>query len=203
MSVFLRIIYAAVLIAALLVGYRAYVLHDTASFLRQASMGQALGPEDAKVTIAEFLDYRCGFCRQVAPVVKDVAARHPDVRIVYRHLPVFGRESVIEAEFALAAGMQGKFIQAHDYLTARDEPLEDSGIEAAARELGLDYARLSVDMKGPEIGDLLLANIDAADRLGITATPGFVINGAVLRPNDLGRLPTAEDFDALIAQARR
>lgn len=203
MSVFLRIIYAAVLAAALLVGYRAYVLHDTASFLRQAPMGQAAGPEDAKVSVAEFLDYRCGYCREMAPTVKAVAARHPDVRIVYRHLPVFGRESLVEAEFALAAGMQGKFAQAHDYLMGRDEPLGDGGVEAAARELGLDYARLSADMKGPEIGDVLLANIDAAERLGITATPGFVVNGTVLRPNDLGRLPTAEDFDALIAQARR
>lgn len=200
--VYLKIIYGAILAVALLLGYQAWTGHRAAGALVAAPLNNSTGPDDAAVTIVEFIDYRCSFCRDMHPVVKQVAAGNPDVRIVYRHLPAFGLQSIIEAQFALAAGMQGQFEDVHDYLMNQARPLNEDNVPALAAEFGLDEGQLLADMKGPEIGNMLLENVAAAERLGINVTPTFMINRRIIKPNELGRLPDEEDFARFIAEAR-
>jgi protein-disulfide isomerase len=194
--VWLRILYGAILVAALLVGYFGWNIHAAKRHMLAAPMGQSLGPseKDAKTTLVEFMDYRCSYCRDMAPVMEEVAKQHPETRLVIRHLPVFGRPSVREADFALAAGMQGKFWEAHRALVSRADPLPDEDIPALAAELGLNLNKLQADMRGAETGDLLLDNVDAAQTLGIDSAPSFLVNGHLIQSKKLGHLPDAAEF---------
>ncbi len=197
---FQRIVYVAIAIVVLLIAWRGYAIFEARRDLAQAPYGNAAGPENADITIIEIMDYRCSYCREMAAVVKALSEKHPDVRIVFRHMPVFGLPSLIEAEFALAAGMQGKFMPAHDFLMARETPLGEDGIDAAAKGLGLDAERLKTDMKDPAMGDMLIRTVSAAETLGIRSTPAFLVNGKLLLPATMGRLPTIPDFEKMMGK---
>jgi protein-disulfide isomerase len=197
----LRVLYGAIIVVALLVGYRLYAIHDAKIALLAAPMGQSYGPDikDAKSTIVELMDYRCSYCRQLAPVIEEVAKKHPETRIVIRHTPIFGAPSVREADYALAAGMQGKFFEAHKELVRHEQPLTETEFSALTAQLGLDADKLKKDMSGPETGDVLLKNVDSAYLLGIDSAPSFIINGRIIQSKNIGFLPNAADFDAWLA----
>ncbi len=198
-SFFLILLYAAVLIAGGFGVYRLWSLKHAMAGLDNTALGNFQGSADAPKTIVEFLDYRCSYCRAIDPTMQEVLARNPDVKIVYRHYPVFGKPSVIEAEVALAAGMQGKFAEAHNILITRDNPITDREVEEIAAALGLDMERFRKDLKGPEIGELLLNTMDTTHILKIGATPSFVVGDIVYTMND-GK-PTVEMFESLLAEA--
>jgi protein-disulfide isomerase len=192
----LRILYGTILIVALLIGWRLYEIHATKRMLLTATLGQSFGPseKEAKSTLVELMDYRCSYCREMAPVIEQVIKEHPETRIVIRHLPIFGKPSIREADFALAAGMQGKFAEAHRALVARAEPLPDNEYEPLALKLGLNYNKLKTDMSGPVTGQVLLDNVDGAQSLGIDSAPSFIVNGRVIQTKNLDHLPTAAEI---------
>jgi len=193
--------YTILVIGAGYAGWYLWTVSSAMNRVENVAMGQFIGPADAEKTIIEFIDYRCPYCHQLEPVMKEVLRRHPDLRIIYRHYPVFGKASVIDAGVALAAGMQGKFEEAHDMMMAaqRSEILTDAEIEAMAVELGLDMRKFQIDRKGPEIGVLLLDTMDIADALGIRATPTFVVGDIIysMKEGDVN----ADSFDKVIAEA--
>lgn len=191
-------LYAVIVIVAAYTGYKYWITRDAISVMADTSLGQFRGPADAEKVIVEFMDYRCSYCRNIDSTMKEVLRRNPDVKIVYRHFPVFGRPSVIEAEVALAAGMQGKFAEAHDALISRSEPISEPEIDALARSLGLDMTKFRTDMKGPEIGYLLLQTMDMTEQLGIKGTPSFFIGKTFMPISD--RVPTVETFEHYLQQ---
>ncbi|MCB9990045.1 MAG: thioredoxin domain-containing protein [Rhodospirillales bacterium] len=191
-------LYGLVILLASYAGYRAYAVQSMTQAMYVAEFGQFDGPEDADKVIVEFLDYRCSYCRIIYPVVQELLERNPDVKVVYRHYPVFLRPSIIEAEVALAAGMQGKFRDAHDDLMQREEPITDREIDDLARNLGLDIEKFRTDMKGPEIGYLLLQTIDAVEMLGIGSTPSFMIGDRIFTLED--GMPDVEAFEKILAE---
>lgn len=197
----LRFLYGGILILALLLGYGFWSMHHAVALMNEAPQGQSAGPEDAAVTVVEFLDYRCHACRTIAPVIEEAIRRHPDVRFVFRHLPVYGKPAVIEAQLALAAGKQGKFMEMHRRLMARDLPVTDEDISLLAKELALDETKLREDMKGEDINMGLLRNVDAVEVLKINSTPSFLIDGVVYAP--VNYLPQIDDFDRLLAERKQ
>lgn len=195
----LRLIYAAVVVVAAVLAYKAMALNGAMETLRQAPFGNAIGAEDAPYTIVEFIDYRCSFCRELNPAVKSFVEKNPDVRVVFRHFPVYEDISLHDIQLALAAGIQGKYQDVHERLMARAEPINDEYISEVSDELGLDYQKLREDLKGRDIGIFLLDNIDYAKMLGVNATPTFLIGDIIYAPD--GHYPTEEDFRRLIDQA--
>jgi len=196
----LKLLYAAIIIVALVVGWRAYASHSAMKNLKDTSQfSHFQGPENAERVIVEFLDYRCSYCRQMHPVMKEVMERHPDVKIVYRFYPVFGPPSILEANIALSAGAQGKFSQAHEFLITREEPVNEAELPMIARRLGLNVEDFTSLIRGPEIGYHLLFNVDSADLLDIRSTPTFIVGDILYRLSD--ELPTADTFDTLLKQA--
>jgi protein-disulfide isomerase len=197
----LRILYGTILIVALLLGWRLFEVHAAKRIMTTATLGQSFGAseKDAKSTLVEIMDYRCSYCREMAPVIEEVIRQHPETRIVIRHLPIFGKPSIHEADFALAAGMQGKFAEAHRALVARSEPLPDDEYEPLAVKLGLNYNKLKTDMSGPVTGQALLDTVDAAQDLGINSAPSFIVNGRVIQTKNLDHLPTAEEIGGWLA----
>ena len=132
------------------------------------------GNPQGDVTVVEFFDYNCGYCKRVAPAVNAVVANDPNVRIVYKEFAILGPNSLVAARAALAAKRQGKYSEFHDALMSAEQADADT-VTATAKALGLDYEKLVRDMEDPEITEQLERNYRLASALGINGTPAFVI----------------------------
>src|SRR5688500_15083152 len=145
--------------------------------------GAVLGNPSGTVTLVEFSDYACSYCRQSVAEVTALVAANPDLKVVIREYPVLAPESVDAARMALAAAQQGRFAQFHDAMF-RLGPPSDQSIEAAAKEAGLDLTRARAVIASGALDGHLQANYNLASQLGLNGTPGFVagtrmFNGAV------------------------
>ncbi|MCA9500813.1 MAG: DsbA family protein [Nitrospirales bacterium] len=149
------------------------------------------------VTVVEFFDYRCGYCNRVAGTVTQLQKDDPDVRVVYKDFPILGEHSVYAAKAALASQAQGQHLVFHEALLASDQELTEDTVLFIARTVGLDTARLTADMKSPDIQDHLDRNQSLARELGIQGTPGFIV-GSELAPGAM----SLEDLKSLIASLR-
>ena len=160
------------------------------------------GNPKGTVTIAEWFDYQCPFCKAEAPVLARLVKADPHVRVVEKMFPVIGGPgSVIAAKAALASMRQGKFVAFHAALLADHTPedhLDEARIMAIAKSVGLDVARLKHDMAAPGIMARISANLTLAREIGITATPGLVIGDHL----DVGFLPYAR-LKALVDEAEK
>ncbi len=140
----------------------------------------ALGPDRAAVTLVEFTDYRCPYCRRMHPVVAELLRREPGLRVVVKEIPILGPASVLAARAALAAHAQGRFLAFHDGLMRlRGEPDEAALLQLAA-ETGLDPVRLQRDMMSEAVTRRLNANLQLAQTLGIQGTPAYVVGETLL-----------------------
>jgi protein-disulfide isomerase len=132
------------------------------------------GNPDGDITIVEFFDYNCGYCKRVVPAVAETLKNDPNVRLVYKEFAILGQESVFAARAALAAKRQGKYHEFHNALMTA-ERADGQAVVALSKQLGLDQARLLKDMQDPAITKILERNYQLANALGINGTPAFVI----------------------------
>jgi protein-disulfide isomerase len=140
----------------------------------------SLGPKDAPVVVVEFLDFQCPYCRKAwQESLVPLRQRFPkDVRLAVVHLPLEIHSAAKgAAEAAVAAGRQRNFWDFHDRLFAHEGALGRSAFVEIARQIGLDIDRFQKDLDNPEIADVVAKDVQLARRLGVTATPGFFING--------------------------
>jgi protein-disulfide isomerase len=161
-----------------------------------AATGPALGKPDAPVTIVEFADFQCPFCRAAEATLHTVMARHPDdIRLVFRHLPLANvhPNALIAAEAGVCADHQGKFWTMHDAMFADQSALGGVGLKATAQRLGLDADAFASCLTDPATKAAVVADARAADALNISGTPYFLINGRPLN----GALPAGR-FESLI-----
>ena len=149
------------------------------------------------VTVIEFFDYRCGYCKRAASAVTHLQRDDPGVRVVYKDFPILGDASVFGARAALAAREQGKHQAFHEAMLASDNELTKEEVFAIAQRVGLDVKKLDGDLQAPARQTALDRNRALATLLGISGTPGFIVGGEVYPGAlDLARLK------ALVAQAR-
>jgi protein-disulfide isomerase len=132
------------------------------------------------VTIVEFFDYRCPYCRRMEPLVKTLLAEDRGVRLVYKELPILGPESVIASRAALAAHGQGKYQEAHDLLIGASGPFTPDSLATLLAGVGVDGKRLRADMDAPEIATLLRRELGLAEAIGIEGTPAFVVGSELI-----------------------
>jgi protein-disulfide isomerase len=150
------------------------------------------------VTIVEFLDYNCGFCKSVQSTVENVLKADGKIRLVNKELPVVGGESsVLAARAALAAARQGKYEALHTRLMQAKSRIDLGLIEKEATAAGLDLARLKRDMDDPAIKKHIEDNLALSRAIGITGTPAFVIGGKLV-PGAVGEAT----LKTLVAEAR-
>lgn len=139
-----------------------------------------IGNPDASVTIVEFFDYQCPYCKRMAQDLVGIAAEDPDVKIVFKEFPVFGRESTLAARAALASARQGKYAEFHlAIMGMRGAPSENAIFRVASR-LGLDLERLRRDMQSPSIETQIQTNLQLARRVGVRGTPAFIIGDQLI-----------------------
>lgn len=136
------------------------------------------GNPQGDVTIVEFFDYRCGYCKQVQPSLMTLLQEDGKVRLVLKEMPVLGPESVIAARAAVAAMEQDKGTRYFDFHNAMMEfrgQITEAEVFRLATTAKLDIVKLKTDMAAPKIEQILRANLALADTLGIQGTPGFII----------------------------
>jgi protein-disulfide isomerase len=166
------------------------LLHDGA-----APVG---GNPDGDVTIVEFFDYRCPYCKQVEPALAALLKEDRKLRIVYKEFPVLGAASVYAARMALAARRQDKYAVFHDAMMATKGQITEDVTLKVAKLAGIDVDRAKSEMNDKEIGDAIKRNYALAETLDIQGTPAFVIGDALV--------PGATDIEnlkKLIAAARK
>jgi protein-disulfide isomerase len=156
------------------------------------------GNPKGDVTLVEFFDYRCPYCKQVEPALEALLGEDRQLRLVYKEMPVLGADSVTASRAALAAKKQGKYDAFHRALMLLKGQINEAAVLKTAESVGLDVERLKRDMASPEIARALKANTELAEALDIRGTPGFVIGNEIV--------PGAIDLSTLkqmIATARR
>lgn len=176
-----------------------------ADLSRKAVMDDPLAPKRSRssynVTIVEFFDYNCPYCRRMEPVLTALLASDAKVRLVYRDWPIFGPASSEAARAAIASQWQGRHAAFHEALLTSPARLDSAGIRAAATRAKLDWPRLQRDLKAhdTEIGALLARTDAIAGAIGFNGTPAMIVGshpvaGAVDLPT-LRRLVAAARID--------
>lgn len=138
-----------------------------------------LGNPDGDVTIVEFFDYRCGYCKHVAPVLAGLLESDANVRLVLKELPILGPDSLLAAQAALAAQRQGRYKEFHAALMAAKQ-VDEAAINATATELGLDMDKFRADRGDAATAAILEKNQQLAGSMDINGTPAFVIGNRLV-----------------------
>ena len=157
------------------------------------------GNPDGDVTVVEFLDYRCGFCKKAHPAVVELLENDPNVRLIVKEFPILGPDSVTAGKLALAALEidPAKFGQLHETLMAHRGDLTEQVSYQLAEDAGYDADALRELADSTEVDDRLQQNYQLARALGLQGTPAFVIGDEIIR----GYLPV-EDMLAAVRDAR-
>jgi protein-disulfide isomerase len=148
------------------------LLHDPAS--------PVSGNPKGEITLVEFYDYRCGFCRKAASAVTELQKEDHRVRVVYKDFPILGEPSVLAAKAALASRAQGKHQAFHEALLASHADMTKNEILKIAASVGLDARRLEADMANPKWQAAIDKNRALARELGISGTPGFIVGNELV-----------------------
>lgn len=156
-----------------------------------------LGNPDGDVTVVEFFDYNCPYCKRAVEPVRKLIEADGNVRLAYREWPILGEGSVFAARAALAARNQGKYEEMHVGLMS-GRRVDEAYTIKVAEMIGLDVERLRKDMEAPEVRQHIELSMELAAGLGINGTPSFLV-GHQLAP---GLVPY-EELVAMVARARR
>jgi protein-disulfide isomerase len=141
-----------------------------------------VGAGDADVTLVEYFDYNCPYCKKLAPALQALLKADARVALVYKDWPILGDVSAYAARSALAAGLQGKYLLAHDTLMGAARLASDSQVDFLLRHAGLNMVQLKADAisHGAMINDLLQRNDTEARALGIRGTPGLLVGRHII-----------------------
>jgi protein-disulfide isomerase len=150
-----------------------------------------LGNPDGTVTLVEFFDYQCGYCKSMLGPLQAMLKDNSDVRVVMKEFPILGDASVIAARASLAADRQGRYLEFHTALLNYRGRLNEQVIMQVANEAGLDMKQLVKDMNSGEVQAQISQTYELAKALSIEGTPAFTIDGQLI--------PGAVNHDQLVA----
>ncbi len=153
-----------------------------------------LGNPDGDITIVEFSDYRCPYCRRVSGDLIETIDKDGKIRLVLKEFPILGADSVVAARAALAADRQGRYREFHLALMTMPGEINEHSVLAVAGDLGLDIDRLRADMASPEIEEQISRTNALAQGLQINGTPAFIV-GTEIVPGALSMRQLMEIVD--------
>ena len=143
------------------------------------------GAADADVTVVEFFDYNCGYCKRALPDVQNLLKSDSKLRVVFHEMPILSETSRTAAQWAMAAHKQGKYFEYHVAVMDHQGPQTEEALEKIAGDLGLDVKKMKEDAGSAEIAAQIDKSAEVARAIGINGTPAFIINGE-LYPGYLG-----------------
>jgi protein-disulfide isomerase len=157
---------------------RATIKDNNATLFNSAHQ-VVLGNPQGNVTMVEFFDYNCGFCKRAMTDMLDLLKTQPNLKFVLKEFPVLGEGSVEAAHVAVAARMQDpagkKYLEFHQKLLGGRGPADKARALAVAKEVGYDIARIEKDMNSDEVKTTIDENMKLADALGVNGTPSYVV----------------------------
>jgi len=142
------------------------------------------GNPDGDVTMVEFLDYRCGYCRRAHPEVSELISSDGNIRLIVKEFPILGEQSVLASRFAISTKLNvgdDAYKQVHDALITLRGDVTAQSLQRVARDLDLDASQILGGMGDPRVDEIINANRELAQALGITGTPTFVLETEMLR----------------------
>jgi protein-disulfide isomerase len=152
-------------------------LGKNAKSLFNSPTSPTIGNHNGDVTVIEFLDYQCTHCREMSTLINNLLQSDNKLRIVIKHLPIFGGSSKYAAEASIASIKQGpdKFLAFHKNLLEVAPPLTNQKVVQAAINSGLNFQQLQADMKNKVVEDQINDNFKLAQELGLLGTPAFIV----------------------------
>ena len=149
-----------------------------------------IGPEDAKVTVTEFFDFSCGYCKRLSPEIEKIIADNADVKFVFKPLTFVSPTSVYQAKAGFAAHNQGKFLEYYKGVMEGNANSEEL-VDEMAKKAGVDVDKYKADVASEEIA-VKLGNIAAfAQRIGVNGVPAVFINGKQVNGRSAAELQEA------------
>lgn len=142
--------------------------------LERSPNAPVLGNPKGDITLTEFFDYNCQFCKKMVPTVQKLISADPELRVVYREWPVFGEDSEFAARASLASLDQGRYWQFHSALMQARGRAAEPTVMRVVRDLGLDEAKLRRDMNSQWVSDHITLSFQLADHMGLMGTPTFI-----------------------------
>lgn len=139
------------------------------------------GNPNGNVTLVEFFDYNCPYCRQVTPIMQEAEKADAQLRVVYKEFPILGPNSTFSAKAALAVHRQGKYLAFHKELMLERGVADEAKVLRIAAKIGVDVDRMKSEMNDPAITAMVERNLALAQALRINGTPGFVIGDQIVR----------------------
>ena len=156
-----------------------------------------MGNANGTITLYEFSDYNCGYCKRVFEPIQKLVRDNPDVRLVIKEFPILSRSSLVAAKAAIAAEMQGKFGDYHIAMMTYRGQITDAVVMRMAAQAGVDMEQLKSDMESPRTMAIIQRTREAAAALEINGTPGLVVGDTVV-PGAIG----LDELVKLIAEER-
>ncbi len=157
-----------------------------------------LGNPDGDVTVVEFFDYHCPYCKAMADSTIDAVKADGKVRLVMKELPILGPDSVFASRAAIASRKQHLYTEFHQALMHLKGPLNEGSVMQTAAAVGINVDKLKKDMNDPEVETIISANLDLAHAINIDGTPGWVIGD-----KSTSGAMSPQSFKQLIDQARK
>jgi protein-disulfide isomerase len=159
-------------------------VHDNNATLLSSPHQVVLGNPQGKVTMVEFFDYNCGYCKRALPDMVELLKTNPNLKFILKEFPVLGEGSVEAARVAVAVRMQDasgkKYLEFHQKLLGGRGPADKAHALAAAKDLGFDMARIEKDMNSDEAKKTIDENLKLADAIGVSGTPTYVVGNEVV-----------------------
>jgi len=162
-------------------------ISQNADAIFRSPVSHVAGNPNGDVSVVEFFDYNCPYCRHSLPVVLKLINEDTKVRLVLKELPILSDDSVAAAKLALAANKQGKYFEMHQKLFAEPGKADKEKALRVAKELGLDVDQLQKDAEEPDINKALDEAKDLAHKLNVQGTPLFLVGDRIIpgAPDDL------------------
>ncbi|WP_300576756.1 DsbA family protein [Phenylobacterium sp.] len=142
------------------------------------------------ITLTEFFDYRCGYCKIAAPEIQEIIDNNPDVRVVFKEFPIFGEQSDETAAIMLTDQAKAKTLELHERLMA-EKSLDDAALDRHLKAVGIDPAAAREAAKAPAIQKQIADTRELAQTLGINGTPAFVIGDRLISGADMESVKAA------------
>lgn len=139
------------------------------------------GNPNGTITMVEFFDFNCGYCKKAFEEIQKVIKEEKDVKVVLYDMPILGPDSLESSKWALAAKKQNKYFEYHTALMNHQGGKDEATFKKLAEDAGLDADKLAKDKNDPSIEEEIKTHIRTAQELGIQGTPGFLINEKIFR----------------------
>lgn len=170
-------------------------LSKNATSIYRSEGDLVVGNPNGSVTMVEYFDYNCGYCKRALPDVLKMIETDSDLRVVLKEYPILGPGSSYAARAALASRQQGKYWEFHLALLEQRGAISEPKVIAVAEKVGLDVDKLKTDMESEDIQRILAENMSVAQSLGINGTPAFIVGEQVI--------PGAVGYSALVGAVSR